>query len=115
MLAHPALRRVLLFGWFVAAFSVAPESLAAPGVRELGGGGIAVGIWLASLPAGVIVGEITSLWLISPSRRPRAVVPLACWIFLPLLAFVLEPRIEIAVALLFLRGSDTATRSASTR
>ncbi|MDX6565029.1 MAG: hypothetical protein QOE10_691, partial [Gaiellales bacterium] len=86
------------------AFSVAPEALAAPGVRELGGGGFAVGIWLAALPAGVIVGEIASLWLLSPARRPRAVVPLACWIFVPYTVFVLEPRLELAVLLLFLSG-----------
>jgi drug/metabolite transporter (DMT)-like permease len=104
VLAYPLLRRVLLLGWLVPAFSVAPEALAAPGVPELGGGGIAVGIWLASLPAGVIVGELASLWLIPPPRRGRAVVPLACWVFLPYVLFVLEPRLELAVLLLFLAG-----------
>jgi MFS family permease len=104
VLAHPLLRRVLLLGWLVPACSVAPEALAAPGVRELGGGGVAVGIWLAALPAGVIIGEITSLWLLSPARRTRAVVPLACWVFIPYTAFVFEPRLELAVALLFLAG-----------
>jgi hypothetical protein len=104
VLAHPMLRRILLLGWLVPAFSVAPEALAAPGVRELGGAGFAVGIWLAALPAGVIVGEIASLWLLSPARRPRAVVPLACWIFVPYTVFVLEPRLELAVLLLFLSG-----------
>ena len=104
VLAHPLLRRVLLLGWLVPAFSVAPEALAAPGVQELGGGGIAVGIWLASLPAGVIVGELASLWLIPPARRARAVVPLACWVFVPYAVFVLEPRLELAVLLLFLGG-----------
>jgi hypothetical protein len=104
VLAHPALRRVLLLGWLVPAFAVAPESLAAPGVSELGGGGVAIGVWLAALPAGVIVGELTSLWLLSPSRRPRAVVPLACWVFVPYTIFVFEPRIEIAVVLLFASG-----------
>lgn len=104
VLAQPALRSVLLLGWLVPAFSVAPESLAAPGVSELGGGGVAVGIWLAALPAGVIVGELASLWLLSPARRPRAVVPLACFIFVPYSLFVFEPRVEIAVALLFASG-----------
>jgi hypothetical protein len=104
VLAHPLLRRVLLLGWLVPAFAVAPEALAAPGVRELGGGGVAVGIWLAALPAGVIIGEVTSLWLLTPARRPRAVVPLACWIFVPYGMFVLEPRLELAIALLFAAG-----------
>jgi hypothetical protein len=102
--AHPALRRVLLFGWLVPTFSVAPESLAAPAVHELGGRGIAVGIWLASLPAGVIAGELAALWVLSPARRPRAVVPLACWIFVPYAVFVLEPRLAFAVLLLFVSG-----------
>lgn len=104
MLAHPTLRRVLLFGWFVPTFSVAPESLAAAAVHELGGGGVAVGIRLASLPAGVIVGEIAALWVLSPARRPRAVVPLACWIFVPHAVFVLAPRLALAVPLLFVSG-----------
>ena len=104
VLSHPALRRVLLFGWLVPAFSVAPESLAAPGVHELGGTGVAVGIWLAALPAGVIAGELSALWLFSPARRPRMVVPLACWIFVPYLAFAFEPRVAVAVVLLFVAG-----------
>jgi Transmembrane secretion effector len=104
VLASPLLRRVLLFGWFVPALSVAPESLAAASVHELGGSGATVGLWLTALPAGVIVGEILAIRLLSPVRRPRAVVPLAVWVFVPLLVFAAEPRVELAIPLLVLSG-----------
>jgi MFS family permease len=104
VLGRPALRRVLLFGWLVPTFAVAPEALAAPAVHELGGHGAAVGIWLASLPAGVIAGEIAALRMLVPSRRAQAVAPLACWIFVPFALFAARPGIGVAVALLFLSG-----------
>jgi MFS family permease len=104
VLAAPVLRRVLLLGWFVPALAVAPESLGAASVHELGGSGGTVGLWLAALPVGVIVGEIAALKVFSPARRPRVVVPLAAWVFVPLLVFALEPRIELAIALLVLSG-----------
>ncbi len=116
VLAPRVLRRVLLLGWLVPAFSVAPESLAAPGVHELGGGGVAVGFWLASLPAGVIIGELASLWLISAERRPRAVVPLACWVFLPYVGVRRSSRASSSPwRCCSARASATATRSGSTR
>jgi predicted MFS family arabinose efflux permease len=104
VLAAPLLRRVLLLGWFVPALSVAPESLAAASVHELGRSGAAVGLWLAALPIGVIAGEIAAIRLLSPERRPRVVVPLAAWVFVPLLVFALEPRVELAIPLLVLSG-----------
>jgi hypothetical protein len=104
VLSVPLLRRVLLLGWFVPALSVAPESLAAASVHELGRSGTAVGFWLAALPIGVITGEIVALRLFSPARRARVVVPLAAWVFVPLLVFALEPRIELAIPLLVLSG-----------
>jgi hypothetical protein len=63
-----------------------------------------VGLWLAALPIGVITGEIVALRLFSPARRARVVVPLAAWVFVPLLVFALEPRIELAIPLLILSG-----------
>ncbi len=104
VLASPLLRRVLLFGWFVPALAVAPESLAAASVHELGRAGGTVGLWLTALPAGVIAGEILAIRLLSPARRPRAVVPLAVWVFVPFLVFAAEPRVVLAIPLLVLSG-----------
>ena len=76
------LRRVLLLGWLVPAFSVAPEALAAPGVRELrqrrGRGG---DLARAPLPAGLIVGEINGAAGALARPRPPARRPRSCWIF----------------------------------
>jgi hypothetical protein len=104
VLAVPRLRQVLLLGWFVPAFAVAPEALAAPSVHELGGSGGLVGLWLMALPLGFIAGEFAAMRFLSPALRPRAVVPLALWVFLPFGVFAAEPRIAIALPLLVASG-----------
>jgi len=104
VLAVPGLRRVLLLGWFLSAFAVAPEALAAPSVHELGGSGAQVGLWLMALPLGFIAGEFAAMRFLSPARRPRAVLPLAVAVFLPFLVFAAEPRIAIALPLLVVSG-----------
>ena len=55
--AHVPLRRLLLFGWLVPTFSVAPEALAAPYVADLGKTAALVGWWLVAIPLGVVVGR----------------------------------------------------------
>jgi MFS family permease len=105
VLAAPLLRRVLLLGWFVPFLAVWPESVAAASVHELGRSGAVVGLWLAALPAGVVIGELAAMRLIAPARRTRMVAPLAACVFVPLLVFALEPRIELAIPLLVLSGA----------
>lgn len=56
--AHAGLRRLLLLGWLVPMFSVAPEALAAPYVAGRGGSAALVGLWLAALPVGIVAGDL---------------------------------------------------------
>jgi len=108
VLAHRRLRRLLLFGWLVATFSVAPESLAAPYVAGLGGSASLVGWWLVALPIGVTVGDFLGATLLTATTQRRLVAGLAAWSFLPYLVFVVHPEFAAAFALLVVAGLGAA-------
>jgi MFS family permease len=105
VLAHDELRRLLLLGWLVPMFSVAPEALGAPYVSNHGGSAAMVGWWLMALPVGVIVGDVAGVRLLSPRQQRRLVAPAAVAGFVPYLAFALDPRVPIALVLLVASGS----------
>jgi hypothetical protein len=67
--AHAGLRRLLLLGWLVPMFSVAPEALAAPYVAGRGGSPALVGLWLAALPVGMVAGDLLGVWRLSAQRQ----------------------------------------------
>jgi len=98
------LRRLLLLGWFVPTFAVAPEALAAPYVEGRGGSVALVGCWLVALPIGMIAGDLVGVWFLSLARQRRSVAPLAAATFVPLIAFAFHPPIVGALALLVLSG-----------
>jgi len=108
ILSAPALRRLLLFGWLLPAFSVVPESLAAPYVLGRGDSRALVGWWLVALPVGVIVGDTIGVWLLGARRQRRLIAPIAALGFLPYLAFAAHPPIPVALPLLVLSGLGSA-------
>src|SRR5262249_41447848 len=71
--ADRPLRRLLLFGWLIPMCSVAPEALAAPYVVGKGAPASVVGLWLAALPVGIIVGDLVAVWTIGADRLRRLV------------------------------------------
>jgi predicted MFS family arabinose efflux permease len=103
-LGSARLRPLLLFYWLPPAFTIAPEALAAPYVAQLGHGPAAVGVLLAAASAGSVAGMLAAGSRLSPSRRPRFMVPLVTWTLVPLLCFVARPALIPAVALLALSG-----------
>jgi predicted MFS family arabinose efflux permease len=105
--SHVPLRRLLLLGWLVPMFSVAPEALAAPYVAGQNGSPALVGWWLAALPAGLIVGDLLGVWCLSPQRQRRLIGLAAAASFVPYLAFFATP--PIAVALPLLAGAGTGS------
>lgn len=105
VLAHDELRRLLLLGWLVPMFSVAPEALGAPYVSNHGGSPALVGWWLMALPIGVIAGDVAGVRLLTPSQQRRVVAPAAVAGFVPYLAFVFDPRVPIALVLLVASGA----------
>jgi hypothetical protein len=102
------LRRLLLLGWLVPTFVVAPEAVAAPSVSRAGGSTALVGIWLVALPAGMIVGDVLGVWMLTARAQRRLVGALAAFCFVPYLAFAKEPRLAVAVPLLAVAGLGAA-------
>jgi hypothetical protein len=94
------LRRLLLLGWLVPMFSVAPEALAAPYVAARNGSPALVGWWLSALPIGLIVGDLLGVWCLSPQRQRRLAGFAAAASFVPYLAFFSTPPIAVALPLL---------------
>ncbi len=99
------LARLLVLGWLVPMFSVAPEALAAPYIAGHGGSARLVGWWLAALPAGTIVGDIVGVRFLSPRRQRRLVGPVAAAGFVPYLFFGLDPPVAAAIVLLVVSGA----------
>lgn len=98
------LRRLLLLGWLVPMFGVAPEGLAAPYVAHHHGSATLVGVWLVALPVGMIVGDLLGVRLLTVAWQRRLVGPVAAAGFIPYLAFAARPSIGLALALLVAAG-----------
>jgi predicted MFS family arabinose efflux permease len=102
---HAQLRRLLLLGWLVPMFTVAPEALAAPYVSQHGGSSTLVGWWLVALPVGLIAGDLAGVRLLTYGQQRRLVAPAAAALFLPYLVFVGNPSIAVALVLLVVAGA----------
>jgi hypothetical protein len=102
--AQPTVRRLVLLGWLVPMFAVAPEALAAPYVVGKGGSPALVGWWLVALPTGLIAGDLLGVLGLSAQRQRRLVGLAAGASFLPYLAFVAKPGVPVAWLLLAAAG-----------
>jgi hypothetical protein len=98
------LRRLMLLGWLVPTFSVAPEALAAPYVAGRGGSPTLVGWWLAALPIGIIAGDLIGVTFLSTQRQRLLVGSAAAASFVPYLVFAATPPIAVALPLLVVSG-----------
>jgi MFS family permease len=108
----PRLLAIIAVLWIGAAFTYAPEGIAAPLVGELGLGATAVGILLAANPAGATLGGLVLARLVAPSRREQLVPALVVLSLAPILlaglvAVFAEPGampFAVVVALMFVSG-----------
>jgi len=105
VLAIGELRRLLLVGWLAPTFAVAPEALAAPYVAHHHGSAGLVGWWLVALPVGLIAGDVAGVRLLHAERQRRLVAPALLASFVPYVAFVLDPPVATALALLVASGA----------
>lgn len=105
VLGHPALRRLLLFGWLIPACAVAPEALATPYVVSLGEPSSLVGVYFMALPIGLILGDLVGARMLTTAMQRRAMVPAACLCFLPLLLFAFRPPLALTFAVLVVAGA----------
>ena len=103
VLARPALRIPMLFGW-LAAFYNAPEGVVTPLARDLHGGAAVVGVILAAEALGETMGAIVIGRFVAPATRLRVMGPLAvtgCGI---LALFFLQPDLPASLLILFTSG-----------
>jgi MFS family permease len=99
----PVLRSLVLFGW-LAGFYILPEGLAAPYVHALGGTTLDVGLLMAAMPVGTVVGAFAFGRLVPPSGRVRAMGWMAMLTCAPLVACAAHPPLWVVLALFTLSG-----------
>jgi predicted MFS family arabinose efflux permease len=107
-LAHRPTRRILLFGWLVAACSVAPEALAAPYATHIGEPARAAGFLLTGIPAGTVLADLIVARMLSAGLQRRVITGAGLLVFAPLAAFAASPRLGPAIALLVISGLGSA-------
>jgi hypothetical protein len=98
-----ALRWPMLFGW-LAAFYNAPEGVAAPLARSVGGGAVAVGVILAAQVFGESAGMLAFGRMVRPETRLRLMGPLAVAACAVLVLFALLPALGGVVVILAASG-----------
>ena len=109
---RPALRDPMLFGW-LCAFYNAPEGIAVPLARSLGGGSLTVGLILAAEPFGAMLGSLAFSRLVSPPRRMRWLGPLATAASAVLVLFAFDLGLLPVLAVLFAAGAFAAFQLAA--
>lgn len=109
---NPVLRTLVLFGW-LAGFAVVPEGLAAPYARAVGGGPPAVGLLMAAMPAGTVLGAFVIGRLMRPSDRMRPMGWLAMLSCAPLMFSLLHPPLPLVLLMLGLAGAGGAYQLAA--
>ncbi|MBV9092748.1 MAG: MFS transporter [Streptosporangiaceae bacterium] len=101
--ASPALLMPMLFGW-LAAFYDAPEGVATPLARALGGGAATVGIILAAAALGQTLGAILISRFVAPPTRLRVMGPLAVAACAILVVFAWRPGLPVSLLVLLVAG-----------
>jgi hypothetical protein len=107
-LAHRPTRRILLFGWLVAACSVAPEALAAPYAAHIGQPARAAGFLLMGIPAGTVLADLIVARMLPAAVQRRLIAWAGLLVFAPMPAFAASPRLAQAVVLLVISGLGSA-------
>ena len=103
----PALRRLLSLAW-INALWVVPEGLAAPYAADLHAGATGVGLLLASIPFGCVIGAALLVRGTTHEQRMRLMLPLAMCTGLPLAACALHPGLPVTMVLWALCGVGTS-------
>ena len=109
---NPALRTLLLFGW-LAGFCIVPEGLAAPYAHSLHGNALDVGLLMAAMPLGTVIGAFAFGRLVPPSGRIRVMGWLAMASCAPLIGSAFSPPLWAVLSLWALAGAGGAYQLAA--
>jgi len=108
----PVLRTLLLFGW-LAGFAIVPEGLAAPYAHSLHRGTLFVGLLMAAIPLGTVIGAFLFAKLVAPSARIAMMGWLAMLSCAPLIASAWNPPLAVILPLWVLAGAGGAYQLAA--
>lgn len=97
-------RRIMLLRWLIPTCALAPEALAVPYVHAHGGSQRLVGVYLAVIPATMVMSDLIAARLFSARLQRRIVVPAALATAIPLLFFAFRPDLAMAMVLLAVVG-----------
>lgn len=109
---NPVLRTLLLFGW-LAGFYIVPEGLAAPYAHSLHGSTLTVGLLMASMPLGTVIGAFAFGRLVAPSDRMRMMGWLAMISCAPLIGSAFNPPLWAVLTLWVVAGAGGAYQLAA--
>jgi len=101
---HKELRTLLLFGW-LAGFYVVPEGLAAPYARGLGGDTVIVGVLMAAVPLGTVLGGALVGRFMTQSAQLRCMGWLAMTSCAPLIMNAWNPPLWAVLSLWLVAGA----------
>ena len=103
---------LLLFGW-LAGFYIVPEGLAAPYAHSLRGSTLTVGLLMAAMPTGMVVGAFLLGRMATPSARLRMMGWLALLSCIPLIGSAWSPPLWAVLLLWALAGAGGAYQLAA--
>ena len=103
---------LLLFGW-LAGFYIVPEGLAAPYAHSLHGSTVTVGLLMAAMPFGMVVGAFLLSRMAAPSTRMRMMGWLAILSCVPLIGSAADPPLWCVLLLWTLAGAGGAYQLAA--
>jgi len=109
---NPVLRTLLLFGW-LAGFVIVPEGLAAPYAHSLHGSTLTVGLLMAAMPSGAVIGAYLYGKLCRPSTRIRIMGWMAMLSCAPLIASAWNPPLSVILPMWALAGAGGAYQLAA--
>lgn len=103
----------LLLGVLGASYVIVPEAIAPAYAHSLGGGARTVGLVMASVAAGSVVGGLLLARLVGSARRRRLMWPMALFGTGPLMLVALQPPLPVALGLLAVAGAASAFQVAA--
>jgi MFS family permease len=103
---------LLLFGW-LAGFYIVPEGLAAPYAHSLHGSTLTVGLLMAAMPSGMVIGAFLLGRMATPSTRMRMMGWLAILSCIPLIGSAWSPPLWAVLLLWALAGAGGAYQLAA--
>jgi len=103
---------LLLFGW-LAGFYIVPEGLAVPYARSLHGSTLTVGLLMAAMPLGMVMGAFLLGRVAAPSARIRMMGWLAVLSCAPLIGSAWDPPLWAVLLLWTLAGAGGAYQLAA--